>query len=257
MLTRQQLQRIAQREHIGLQAQERDYLQHLLLLLVYARTQSLVFKGGTALRMVYRGGRYSEDLDFNAPGGLAAMQPLWAEAANELERYGIEAELRNAWQGADSYSFDVSYRGPLFDGRDATKGKVRVDLNLRGEVVEARRELVSSEYDDVRPFVATVLAPEHLVAEKVRALLMRAKPRDVYDLWLMRSKGWLVNWTLVNRKLALYDISYSRELLDAALGKAAGDWDRDLRPLLSQSVPFEDARRDVAAYLSEAEGQDL
>ena len=33
MLTRQQLQRLAQREHIGLQAQERDYLQHLLLAL--------------------------------------------------------------------------------------------------------------------------------------------------------------------------------------------------------------------------------
>ena len=64
MLTRQQLQRIAQRERIGLQAQERDYLQYLLLSLIYVRSQALVFMGGTALRIVYQVGRFSEDLDF-------------------------------------------------------------------------------------------------------------------------------------------------------------------------------------------------
>jgi len=65
MLTRQQLQKIAQRHRIGLQAQERDYVQHLLLNQLYYRSQDLIFKGGTALRLVYGGNRYSEDLDFN------------------------------------------------------------------------------------------------------------------------------------------------------------------------------------------------
>ncbi len=50
---------------------------------------------------------------------------------------------------------------------------MRVDVNLRAEEVEERRDLVISEYDDVRPFVVTVLTRHHLLAEKVRALLVR------------------------------------------------------------------------------------
>ena len=249
MLTRQQLQRIAQRESIGLQAQERDYLQFLILSLVYARSQDLVFKGGTALRIVYHGGRYSEDLDFNAFGSATETQQLWNDVVDDLKRYGIEAELRQAWQGEQSYSFDVSYRGPLYDGRDATKGKVRVDLNLRDEATETQRELVSSAYDDVRPFVATVLTPYHLLADKVRALLMRGKPRDVYDLWLMQTKGWRMDRALVERKLELHELQFSPHLVQAALDRAARDWDRDLRPLLAQVIPFNDARSAVVTYL--------
>jgi predicted nucleotidyltransferase component of viral defense system len=250
MLTRQQLQRLAQRERIGLQAQERDYLQHLLLALLYARTQALIFKGGTALRIAYHGGRFSEDLDFNAPADRAALRQLWAGILDDLGRYGIGAERREVWQGADGYSFDVSYRGPLYDGRDRTKGKVRVDLSLRGEVVDTARELITPEYDDVRPFVATVLAPAHMVAEKVRALLVRGKPRDAYDLWLMRGKGWPLDQQLVERKLALYDLTWSPERLEATLTQVARDWDRDLRPLLPQLPAFENVRQEVTAFLS-------
>ena len=57
MLTRAQIQRQAQRGRIGMQVQERDYIQHLLLLALASRSQALVFKGGTALRLVYRGNR--------------------------------------------------------------------------------------------------------------------------------------------------------------------------------------------------------
>jgi predicted nucleotidyltransferase component of viral defense system len=55
MLTKAQIQRLAQRHGVGMQVQERDYLQHLLLWRLYSRSQELVFKGGTALRLVYRG----------------------------------------------------------------------------------------------------------------------------------------------------------------------------------------------------------
>ena len=55
MLTKAQIQRIAQRNGVGMQVQERDYVQHLILWLLYSRNQALIFKGGTALRLVYGG----------------------------------------------------------------------------------------------------------------------------------------------------------------------------------------------------------
>ena len=54
MLTKSQIQRIAQRNSVGMQVQERDCLQHLPLWHLYRRTQMLNFKGGTALRLVYQ-----------------------------------------------------------------------------------------------------------------------------------------------------------------------------------------------------------
>ena len=76
MLTKAQIQRIAQRNGVGMQVQERDYVQHLILWLLYSRSQALIFKGGTALRLVYGGARYSEDLDFNGPDDVAMLQSL-------------------------------------------------------------------------------------------------------------------------------------------------------------------------------------
>lgn len=258
MLTRTQIQRLAQRNHIGIQAQERDYLQHLLLMLFYARSQALIFKGGTALRLVYRGARYSEDLDFSAlisgepvaaPVRIAALRGLWQAVVADLRDFGAEGELRNVWEGEVGFSFDVSYEGPLYDGRDRSKGKVRVDVSLRGEPAATRRELVRSEYDDVRPFVITVLSPEHLLAEKVRALLVRAKPRDLYDVWLMAEQDVSLDVDLIRQKLKLYDLTLTLPVVDAALARARVDWERDLRPLLGQYVELDVTDRTAATLL--------
>lgn len=127
---------------------------------------------------------------------------------------------------------------------------MRVDLNLRVDEVATQRQFVSPEYDDIRPFILTVITPTHLLAEKVRALLVRGKPRDLYDIWLMQSKGWAVDWELVDQKLSLYEQRFASSLLQVALDRIAPDWERDLRPLLPQLPPSEDARRVVEEYLN-------
>lgn len=249
MLTRVQIQRLAQRHGIGIQAQERDYLQYLLLFSLYSRSQVLVFKGGTALRIVYKGNRYSEDLDFNGPADIPTLKSLWKDVLEDLSGFGINAEIRNEWQSAVGYSFDVSYQGPMYDGRDRTKGKVRVDISTRSERTDTQRVLVPSDYDDLRPFVLTVISPDHLMAEKVRALLVRGKARDVFDIWLLTNQGIVVDRKLVEKKLALYEIPLTAQTLDNALDKAKADWARDLRPLLPQLVSWKDAESQVEPIL--------
>jgi len=170
---------------------------------------------------------------------------------HDLRDFGVNAEIRYEWQSEVGYSFDVSYQGPLYDGRDRTKGKVRVDISTRQEKVDTQRELITSEYDDIRPFVTTTISLEHLLAEKVRALFMRSKARDVYDIWLLTSQGVRLDRELVRKKLALYDVVLSTANLDDALEKAKADWTRDLRPLLPQLVTWKDAIAKVAPALSE------
>ena len=251
MLTRSQIQRLAQKHGIGIQAQERDYVQYLLLFLLYSKSQLLLFKGGTALRIVYKGNRYSEDLDFNETANAASIKELWQGVLRDLHDFGVNAELRYEWQSEVGYSFDVSYQGPLYDGRDRTKGKVRVDTSRRREKIGTQHELITAEYDDIRPFVATVISPNHLLAEKVRALFMRSKARDAYDIWLLINQGIPIERDLVRKKLALYDVALSKTNLEDALEKAKADWIRDLRPLLPQLVPWKEAMPQLASVLSE------
>lgn len=249
MLTRVQIQCLAQRHGIGVQAQERDYLQYLLLFSLYSRSQELVFKGGTALRIVYKGNRYSEDLDFNGPADISVLKSLWQNVLEDLDGFGVIAEIRNEWQSVVGYSFDVSYQGPIYDGRDRTKGKVRVDISMRREDTDTRRMLVTSEYDDIRPCALTVISPEHLLAEKVLALLVRGKARDVFDIWLLINQGVSVDRILIEKKIALYEILLTTQILNEALNKASADWGRDLRPLLPQLTSWEDAESQIELFL--------
>jgi predicted nucleotidyltransferase component of viral defense system len=238
MLTKRQLQRIAQRHRIGLQAQERDYIQHLFLSVLYGRSQGLLFKGGTALRVLHRSPRYSEDLDFNSTLDLADTKALFRQAMADLARFGVMALARNEWESAVGYSFDLSFQGPLYDGRDRSKGKVRVDTNLRLEKVAVERRLVSPEYDDIVPFILTALTVEHLFAEKVRALLLRGKARDLYDLWFLIEQGQSVDLALINTKLALYETTFELGRFQQQVEALKDSWERDLHPLLAQVPEF-------------------
>lgn len=253
MLTRAQLERIARRHRIGLQAQERDYFQHLLLYLLYTAPRrehvGLYFKGGTALRLVYGSARFSEDLDFNSDLDSATTRARFDAAVNDLPAFGVKGILRNQRSTAATWGCDLSYEGPLFDGRSVTKGKVRVDASLRREKVDVVRPLVTPEYDDVDPFTLSALSLEHIFAEKVRALFVRAKPRDLYDVWFLLQKGVTADRTLVNEKLSLYQISFSKAKLKAVTATVQKDWERDLNPLLGALPDFADVRTAVLANL--------
>lgn len=243
MLTLAQLRRLAQRHRIGLQPQERDYLQHLFLYLLYTAPRhedvGFHFKGGTAIRIVYGSPRFSEDLDFNSDLSLDETRARLQTVVGELDTFGVQSVLRNERRGARGVGFELSYQGPLFDGRAVTKGKVRVDVSLRREQVVLEHPLITPAYDDVEPFILSVLSREHLFAEKVRALFVRAKPRDLYDLWFLLNRGVTADRALINAKLSLYDLTFDEPQLKKAVHAAQTDWERDLKPLLA-AVP--DAR---------------
>jgi hypothetical protein len=73
----------------------------------------------------------------------------------------------------------------------------------------------------------------------VRAFLVRGKPRDLYDLWLLTAQGVPLDPGLVRAKLALYDLTPSAARLEEAFRQAATDWEADLRPLLPRFVTWE------------------
>lgn len=251
MLTKDQLERIAQRNRIGLGAQERDYIQHLFLSLLYGKTQDFVFKGGTSLRVAYNFARYSEDLDFNSLLAEDKVKELLIETVKELGSFGVKAEFRNVdifkENGERGLRGDISYQGPLFTGKSGSKGKVRVDVSFRGETGATEKVVVAPKYDDISQFVLTAFTPPEIFAEKVRALVIRGKPRDLYDVWVLLGSGVKIDYQLINKKLKLYKKTFDFSEFKKMIKKSKEGWEFDLQGLLSQIIPFEDIKNTVIA----------
>ena len=154
-----------------------------------------VFKGGTCLKKCFfETYRFSEDLDLSllpdAAYSEADLRQVLAEVtdiARELGGIEFSADAlavrpRVDRQGRTTFEGKVGYRGPL-----AVPGWPRVlfDLTQHEPVVdEPVLRRVLHPYPDELPADSLVqtYSMEELVAEKVRALYERSRPRDLYDV---------------------------------------------------------------------------
>lgn len=172
----------------------REYSQHLFLAALYKQEQAqhLLFKGGTALRIVYMSPRFSEDLDFSlfdtqSHERQELIEDVFQNALVELERIGLHVQLGKKF-------------GPTTDGYFGTAEvqvgeyqPVTIEINISSR---NGRKLIGSvatvANDFVTPYNLLQLPQEELVEEKIfGALLNRHKARDFYDLYFIMRKGLL------------------------------------------------------------------
>ena len=174
----------------------REYFQHIFLTELYKLpdAEKLLFKGGTALRIVYDSPRFSEDLDFSLFGGLdhdvkSFVEGLFIKTLAEIEKMGIHVTLGERF-GATSGGYLGIFTFQMFDHQPIG---VEINISTRSDVI------IKGEVDSVAnnfvPTYTIILLPQNdLVEEKIfGALLERKKPRDFYDLYFMMRKGIISN----------------------------------------------------------------
>lgn len=236
MLTRPQLESVARKEGVPLHTVERDYVQHVVLR--HAAAPPLTFKGGTCLRIAHGSPRYSEDLDFNADGDPAEAFLHLQKASDRLADYGMPAEVTRR-PSREGLAAVLRYEGPLFTGDPRSRGTIQLEVSLRHEAVSTEEVFVPrTPYADVPQLVLRILAKDHLIAEKARALVVRGKPRDLYDVHFLLSRGFAASRELLDLKMALYKKRFTEAGLERGIASARRTWDQDLEPLLGQVPPF-------------------
>lgn len=183
MIGRPELAGHASRAGVPERTQEKDYVLAWLLAAVASSGGPFVFKGGTALRRCYfRGYRYSEDLDFTLTSPLDRAGVL-AEIATWCEWIGDEVgiQARSLEKVGNRHLF-VAFVGPL---RSAIERELVVDATDDETLVEGAEDRpILSEYSDLpdeRYQIPTYSLGE-IWGEKVRSLMQRSEPRDLYDL---------------------------------------------------------------------------
>lgn len=188
MLSKENLEKFTKLFQTDIENVAREYCQHLFLSFLYqqAEAERLLFKGGTALRILFKSPRFSEDLDFTGSGITQnTIEELFANTLLEIEKTGVKLDISEAKKTTGGYLGIATFF--LYE----LKIKVQIQVSLRvGKRLKGVRALVQSDY--LPAYTLVHLPIEDIVAGKLQALFSRAKPRDFYDYYFLLSGNFLV-----------------------------------------------------------------
>jgi len=169
-----------------------EYLQHEILDSIYKQkgSEKLSFIGGTAIRIVYGGKRFSEDLDFDNFGlSYPQFQELLKKVVLDMEAKGFEIEFKFVAKGA--YHCYIKFPKILQNNNLAIhrEEKILVRIDTVNKIKNVSPEIfILDKFDVYRKIL--VNSPGALLAQKIIALLERKrdKGRDLYDISFLLGK---------------------------------------------------------------------
>jgi predicted nucleotidyltransferase component of viral defense system len=193
----------------------------------------LVFKGGTALQKAYALNRFSIDLDFTLNDVNFDSQTLFKKIVSDLNSFGLKTETIKLKKKV-SEIFILKIQGPLYDGIERSLSSLRIEISLREKIILGFdvKEIVPI-YPDIQPYIIVVMKLEEILAEKIRAILTRAKARDVYDAWFLIKKGVKTEKKIINEKLSYYSLKFNKDKFISNVKRIEKTWKKELEPLVS------------------------
>ncbi len=219
--------------------------------------KSLVFQGGTSLRLCYGANRFSEDLDF--AGGNAFCATDLSRMKNCIEgylgqRYGLEVtvkepeELRTEPEYAeinvDKWQIAVA-TAP--ERKDLPRQRIKIEIANVPAYTHTYRQLV--RYYSVLPdgysdTLISVESLEEIMADKLVSLpatTRRIRYRDMWDLIWLKQQGATVNTGLVRKKLTDYKLDKFEQLLQNRIDSladiiAAGHFQNEMKRFIPLAV---------------------
>src|SRR3989338_1754252 len=207
MISKDQIQEFSKRLAIDEFTIIREYLQIVFLSILYStkKSQKIYFKGGMAIRLLLKSSRFSEDLDFTAELSTKELDEVVNDTIKKVNLTVSGVRLKKTNEGKDSYSGILSYqpegmKHPL---------NIHLDFSLREKPETSKQTVLETDFPVAPQPVVRHMDWREILAEKIRAFLVRSKGRDVYDLWFMLGKGVEMDWDMINRKAKMYSIETS------------------------------------------------
>jgi predicted nucleotidyltransferase component of viral defense system len=249
--------------HLRADVVERDYVLAWVLAAISSHPETSVhwvFKGGTCLKKCYfETYRFSEDLDFSlTQQALYTAEDLRrvllevTEIAHDLS--GIEfagdavvVRERKDKAGRTTFEGKIGYRGPLLA---PFFPRILFDLTQHEPILaEPVACAVFHPYPDALPSATTVRAYslEELLGEKLRALIERTRPRDLYDVvYILNNHSSAIRFEIVSGlyrekcRIKGFEPLSSEAIVQIAKGneELASEWANMLAHQLPQLPPL-------------------
>lgn len=229
MISQNQIKALANKYKINESIVAREYIQLVFLKELYEQnfSKSIFFKGGTAIRLLYEGTRFSEDLDFTVQIDNASFDKHLQKFATALEnKYPITFKERETITGK---TFLLTAEVPDLK----SKVFVKLDFSMRESVLEPTQNIITTDYPIVMQGFINSLSKNEILAEKIRAIMTRKKHRDLYDLWVLQENGAILDEKLISKKLSYYnEVFDAKKLVNRLHAFTKEDFIKDLRPFI-------------------------
>lgn len=202
MLDKNTAKKLAKELKIDLFTIYREYLQLLFLKYFYAKSESekTFFKGGTAIRLLLGSFRFSEDLDFTCLLTPQSLNDLVEGAIRDMCTEVEGVSFKRLESVANSFTCKIFQRLEEF----SFPLTIRLDFSLREKPIFTDTSYIGSIFP-IGPYPqVTCLKDKEMLAEKIRALAIRGRGRDIFDLWYLLTKRIGIDWELVNKKMLFY-----------------------------------------------------
>ena len=249
MLIHEELENLARLKRLSLVNIEKDYLQELILFSIYSIVgKELVFKGGTCLYKIYKLNRFSEDLDFTLTKKLD-IKKLASKIASDLELLNIKCRIKEIKEYRNEINIRLLLNGPLYKGSKETQCFIPLNISRKEQIIlEPKRESIIPLYKEIPNFELFSMQEKEILAEKVRAIFTRQKPRDIYDLlFLIVKKKIIPNKNLINKKLALYSTEFDFKEFREKMEMMKNLWQIDLKNLIIGELPeFDKIKKEIS-----------
>ncbi len=184
------IKRIAQRDNVNLALVFKEHVQLLILEYLFRKGlfSSLVFQGGTALRLAYQGVRYSEDLDFvltkKDPAQFKAVGVQLQALASHVKKHLpmiSQARLKTQKTTETLQRYTLAVEADFLNAKDKTNIEIVNVPSYDHQTVMIRNpELAMSP-------AVTVESPSEILSDKIVAFAGRPylKGRDLWDIFFL------------------------------------------------------------------------
>ncbi|MBI2464644.1 nucleotidyl transferase AbiEii/AbiGii toxin family protein [Candidatus Shapirobacteria bacterium] len=230
MLTTNQLKDFSKILKINDSVVAREYIQTLFLKELYEEkySQNIFFKGGTAIRLIFGGSRFSEDLDFTVNENIEDFNNFINKFFRKVNKlHGFTFKKRITITG-------LKYLLTANSDNANHSVFISLDFSFREKVLKPDQSIIITPYPVIFTSFVRHLSAEEITAEKVRAIMTRNKGRDIYDLWFLLSKNISLKKDLIEEKLKYYQIKSfdQKALMDRIRVFNRDKFVLDLRPFV-------------------------
>jgi predicted nucleotidyltransferase component of viral defense system len=185
MLTQEQAKKLAIEHQTIVDNILKEHYQIYLLDILYQSSfeESLIFKGGTALRLAYQSYRFSEDLDFSIHGIIS--YPDFEKTINSVINRLPEAKIIDMHDKRNTLYAKIVFK---IEFKPIPIG-IKIEINKQAKTFNEQMMLLKSPFNNLE-VLSRVYALESILSDKMDILNTgtRRAPRDLFDAWLISQK---------------------------------------------------------------------
>lgn len=212
-----------------------EYLQYELLDSIYKQKKSkdLSFMGGTAIRIIYQGNRFSEDLDFDNFGlSFAEFQGLMEVVSKDMALKGFQIDFRLSHKDA----FHCYFKFPKLLKQSGMSNLVDEKIVVRIDTVNKKKSFapVSFNLNKFNIYRNVLVNPVDIVlSQKLNTIITRKRKmgRDFYDISFLYGQT-SANFDYIEENYSISKDNFMKKIIKICEGLDFNELAKDVEPLL-------------------------